>query len=80
MFHILKIFMSRILVYGMPTVWDDHNSCSKQYICALAIYLMTVLSSSYGIITNRAINSSVQGNNVVDGLNATEKNYLKEQS
>ena len=37
---------------------------------------MSVLSSSYGIITNRAINPSVHGNNVVDGLNATEKLYL----
>ena len=41
------------------------------------IYLITVLSSSYGIITDHAINSPGNGNNVVDGLNATEKRYLK---
>ena len=46
-------------------------------MCALAIYLMTVLSSSYGIIMDHAINAPCHGNNVVDGLNATDKNYLK---
>ena len=38
---------------------------------------MTMLSSSYGIITDHAINAPGHGNNVVDGLNATEKRYLK---
>ena len=71
--------MSRILVYGMPTVWDDHNSCSKQYICALAIYLMTVLSSLYAIVMVPAINAPGHGKNVFNGLNTTDKSYLKEQ-
>ena len=38
---------------------------------------MTVLSYSYGIIMDRAINAPVHGNNVVDGLNTTDKHYLK---
>ena len=38
---------------------------------------MTVLSSSYGIIMVSAINAPGHGNNVVYGLNATEKLYLK---
>ena len=40
---------------------------------------MTVLSSSYDIITDRAINAPDHGNNVVDGLNSMEKVYFKEQ-
>ena len=40
---------------------------------------MTVLSSSYGIITDIEINAPVNGNNVVDGLNAMEACYLKEK-
>ena len=44
---------------------------------ALDIYLMIILSSLYAIITNRAINAPDHGNNSVDGLNATEKSYLK---
>ena len=38
---------------------------------------MTVLSSSYGIIMYHAINASSHGKNVVDGINATDKHYLK---
>ena len=46
-------------------------------MCALAIYLMNFLSYLYGIIIYCAINSPVHENNFVDGLNATEKSYLK---
>ena len=41
----------------MSKVWKDTDGCAKQYRCDLAIYLMSVLSYSYGIITDRAINS-----------------------
>ena len=61
----------------ISTVWEDTDGCVKQYRCALDIYLITVLSSSYGIITDLTINAPGHGNNVVDGLNATEKRYLK---
>ena len=40
---------------------------------------MTVLSSLYGIIMDRSINSPGNGNDIVDVLNATDKLYLKEQ-
>ena len=40
---------------------------------------MTVLSSSYGIIMDMVINAPSNGNNVVDGINATAKFYLKEK-
>ena len=38
---------------------------------------MTVFSSSYGIITDLTINPAGNGNNVVYGLNAADKNYLR---
>ena len=38
---------------------------------------MTMLSSLYGIIIYREINSPGHGNNIVDGLNSTYKSYLK---
>ena len=57
---------------GMSTVWEDNNCCEKQYRCTLVKHLMTVLSSSYGIIMDHTINSPGHGNNVADGLNATE--------
>ena len=39
----------------MSTVWEETNSCAKQYMCALYIYILTVLLYSYGIITDIAI-------------------------
>ena len=74
-----KRLESGILVCGVLTVWEDTDGCAKQYRCDLDIYLITVLSSSYGIITDRIINSPGHGNNVVYGLNATEFFYFKEQ-
>ena len=38
---------------------------------------MTVLSYSYGIITNRAINAPGHGDNVFDGIKTTDKRHLK---
>ena len=40
---------------------------------------MTHLSSLYGLIMGYATNATGHGNNVVDGLNATFKRYLKGQ-
>ena len=74
---IKNIFDSVIFVYRMSTDWEDTDGCAKQYSCALAIYLMTVLLSSYGIITDCAINAPGHGNNIVGELNATDKRYLK---
>ena len=61
----------------MSKVWEDTNGCAKKYICVLGIYLITVLSSLYGIIMDRSINSHGHINIVVDGINATDKHYLK---
>ena len=49
-FIYLKIFESVILVAGISTVWEYTDGGEKQYRCALAIYLILLLSSSYGII------------------------------
>ena len=78
MVHILKIFLeSEKLVSGMSTVWWYIGGCAKQYRCALAIYLMTVLSYSYTIIMDRSINAPGHGKNVFGEINATGKRYLK---
>ena len=62
---------------SMSTVWEDTNGCENQYRCALDMQLIIVLLSLYGIIMDCAINAPVHGKNVFDGINATEKIYLK---
>ena len=73
--HMDHLFKKKLesgrLVSGKSTVWEYTDDCENQYMCALSIYLMTVLSSSYGVIMDRAINAPVHGKNVVDGLNTT---------
>ena len=63
----------------MSTVWEENDGCAKKYRCDLAVYLMPVLSYSYGIIMDCAINAPGHRNNVIYGLNATDKCYLKEE-
>ena len=60
----------------MSTIWEDTDGCAKQYICDLAIHLITMISSSCVIIIYLEINALGHGNNFY-GLNATEKHYLK---
>ena len=66
-----------ISVSIFSTVWEDTDGCANQFMCDLVIYLMTVLSSLYGITMDRVINEPGHGKNVVDELNSTEKRHLK---
>ena len=75
---IYSIFLeSRIFVSGMSKVWEETNGYAKQYMCAFAIYIITVLSSSSGIILCRVFDAPGHGKNVVDEINATDKHHLK---
>ena len=59
---------------------EDTDGFTNQYRCALAIYLMTVISFLYGIIMDGEMNERDNGNNEVDGINATVKRYAKEKT
>ena len=61
----------------MLTLLEDTDGCANQYMCALATYLMTVISSSYGIIIYNTINAPSHENNSVNRRNATDKRDLK---
>ena len=76
-FIYFKNFESGILVSGNSTVWEDTYGCDKQYRCSLVCYLMTLLSSSWGIIMDIAIYLPAHGKNIVDEINATEKLYCR---
>ena len=72
-----KIFESGLLVSAMSRVREDIDGCAKQYMRDLNLYLMTVLSYSYGIIMDLVINAPGHWKNVFVGINSTEKRYLK---
>ena len=50
--------------------------CAKQYICAYALYLMSVIPQCYSIIIDWGISAPGNGKEVVDGLNAVDKRYI----
>mmetsp|Transcript_48111 Transcript_48111/g.102792 ORF Transcript_48111/g.102792 Transcript_48111/m.102792 type:complete len:335 (-) Transcript_48111:136-1140(-) len=64
------------LIAGL-TVWDDTDGCGKQYRCGTAMYLLSILASTYGIVIDRAVGAPGHGKDIVDGLNATDKIFLR---
>ena len=51
--------------------------CAKQYICALVVYSVTIFLLKLKIIIDRAIGAPDHGKDVVGGLNARYKRYLR---
>ena len=57
-------------------MWDQTYRCAKQYMCYIAYYLMSYLSTSYQIVIDRDVDTPVHRTDVVDGFNAVQKRYL----
>ena len=53
----------------LSTIWENTDGCSEKYICASALYLMSVLSQFFSIIIYWGISSPGHGKVVVGGLN-----------
>ena len=56
---------------------EDTDGCAKQYRSASSLYLMSAISMKYDVVIDRAIGAPGHGKDVVDGLNAVDKRYLK---
>ena len=52
------------------------DGCTDQYICDSALYLMSVMSQCYSIITDQRISEPGYGKEVTNGLNDIEKRYI----
>ena len=48
----------------------------KQYICASALYLISVMSQCYSVIIYQGISAPGHGKEVVDGINDVDKSYI----
>ena len=57
-------------------MWDQTDGCAKQYMCSIAYYLMSYLSTSYQIFLDRDVDTPGHGKDGVDGFNAVQKRYL----
>jgi hypothetical protein len=74
-----KLKDSGEVVPRRTTILDHSDGCSKQYRCGTAIYLLSVLSSQFGVTVDRMIGAPGHGKDVVDALNATTKKYIKQK-
>ena len=66
----------KLLLTSLSTIWESTDGCAEQYICASALYLLSVMSQCYSIIIDRGISAPGNGKEVVDGLSATRKELV----
>ena len=52
------------------------DRCAKQYRCASALYIMSVMSQCYSVIIYRGISAPGHGKEVLDGLNYVDKRCI----
>ena len=72
-----KLLDSDIIKAGLSTLWESTDGCAEQYRSATALFLLSALAHALNIAIDRAIGAPGHGKDVVDGLNAVDKNYLK---
>ena len=61
---------------ALCTIQGNTDGCAEQYICATALYLMSVLSQRHSIIFARVISAPVHVKEIVDSINAIYKRYM----
>ena len=66
----------KVLTTSLSKIWENTDGCAKQYRCASALYLISVMSQTYSIIIDRGISAPGHGKEVVDGLSALDKRYI----
>ena len=66
----------KIMSSTLSTVWKNTYVCVEHYICATALYLMSILSRAFSVIIDRGISAPAHGREVVDGLNAIYKRFI----
>ena len=72
MINNLKDTVNQLLV-----MFDQTDGCSKQYRCARALYLLSLLAYQFDIIIDRAIGAPGHGKDIIDALNAIDKIFLR---
>ena len=40
----------KVLKTSLITIWENTEGCAEQYICASALYLMSVMSQCYSVV------------------------------
>ena len=56
---------------SLSIIWENIDGCTEHYRCATALYLLSISSQSYNIITDRGISAPRHDREVVYDLNDT---------
>eukprot|EP00957_Ditylum_brightwellii_P017170 1294497-Ditylum_brightwellii.AAC.1 len=56
---------------------EDTDGYSKQCRSASSLYLISTIYMEYGIVIDHAVGAPRHGKDVVDGLNAVNKKFLR---
>ena len=56
---------------------QQYGTITKQYRCAKALYFLSCLASEFDIIIDRLVDTRGHGKDVVNGMNAQDKVYLR---
>ena len=77
----IKLFISflkekNVSTTSLSTIWGNTDGCAKQYICASALYLISVMSQCCSVIIDRGISAPGHVKEVVGGLNDVDKHYI----
>ena len=75
--HLIELLKGRkVLTSLLITIWEYTDGCAEKYRCTSELYLMSVMSQCYSVITDSVISEPGHGREVVDGLNTIKKQYI----
>ena len=65
----------KLIMSSLSTIWENIDGCAEQYICATALYLMSVILKFDSIRIYHGISAPLHVKEVVYGINSTDKCY-----
>ena len=71
-----KCWKRKIIFVDQSTIWYNKDCWAERYICAATFYLFSILEHAYSTKSYCNVVYLVNGRNVVDDQNATEKILL----
>ena len=75
--HIITFLkQNKLLSVTLITLWENTGSCSGNYICSTALYLVSVLSQALSVIIDCGFSASGHRREVAYGLNYIDKRFL----
>ena len=72
-----QILMKKNVLIKGGTIFNNTDSCAKQYRCAIALHFLSIFRSNKNVCIDWGIGVPGHGKDLVDGLNACDKKHLK---